>query len=172
MVLDLGTGSGCIAVAVARESPSARVLACDLSAEALSLARSNAAAHGVADRIELLQGDLFEPFRGRGLEKGVDFVLANPPYLTEDELSRSEPEVRDHEPVTALVAGPDGLLVLRRLLAAAPGFLRPGGHLIVEIGSGQEQAARALCAGTPGLALVDVRRDLAGHPRILIARAA
>lgn len=169
-VVDVGTGGGCLAVVVAREVPGARVLACDLSEEALRVARDNAATHGVARRIEFRRGDLCEPLRG-GLEKGIDFILSNPPYVREDELEGLMPEVRDHEPPEALVAGPDGLAVHRRLAGEAAEFLKPGGHLIAECGLGQDIPLRGLYRDHPGLELLTIERDLAGIPRVLIARA-
>ncbi len=171
VVLDIGTGSGCLAVTVAREIPGARVYASDVSEEALRVARDNAAAHGVAARIRFLAGDLFLPHRGTGLEGAVDFILANPPYLGDDEVTGSMPEVRDFEPRTALAAGPDGLAVHRRLAREAGGFLKAGGHLIAEIGLGQDAALRELYADHPRLDLAAIEPDLAGIPRVLIVRA-
>src|SRR5439155_23502484 len=166
VVLDIGTGSGCLAVIVAREVPGARVRASDVSEEALRVARDNAAAQGVGARIRFVAGDLFQPHRGAGLEGTVDFILANPPYLSDEEVSRSMPEVRDFEPRAALAAGPDGLTVHRRLALEAGGFLKAGGHLIVEIGLGQEAAVRGLYADRPGLDLIGIEPDLAGIPRV------
>jgi release factor glutamine methyltransferase len=171
VVLDIGTGSGCLAVVVAREVPGARVYASDVSEEALLVARANAAAHGVARNIDFRRGDLFEPFRGTGLEGAVDFVLANPPYMGDRELSALMPEVRDHEPRSALVAGPDGLAVHRRLLLEAGDFLKPGGRLISEIGLGQDALLRDLCRDHPRLHHLAIEPDLAGIPRVLTARA-
>src|SRR5439155_855140 len=147
VVLDIGTGSGCLAVAVARELPGARVHASDVSEEALCVARDNALAHGVAARIRFAAGDLFLPHRGTGLEGAVDFILSNPPYVSDDDLTRSPPEVRNFEPRAALAAGPDGLVFHRRLAREAGVFLKTGGHLIAEIGLGQEAALRDLYAG-------------------------
>ena len=171
VVLDIGTGSGCLAVVVAREVPGARVFACDISEGALRVARDNATTHGVAGRIDFRQGDLFGPLRGGGLEGGVDFVLSNPPYVREDELPRLMPEVRDHEPAGALVAGPDGLAVHRRLAGEAAAFLKPGGHLIAECGLGQDVPLRDLYRDHRRLDLVTIEPDLAGMPRVLIARS-
>lgn len=189
LVADIGTGSGCLAVAVAREVPGARVHAIDVSEEALEVARHNAAAHGTSERIVFHRGDLLEPLRAAGLEDRLDFMLSNPPYVGEGEFKTLEPEVAAHEPRAALTPGPDALLVHRRLAREAAAFLKPGGHLIVEIGHGQEPALRALYAGAAtagprgpepaapdgagptGLEVVEVRRDLAGLPRVLVARA-
>jgi release factor glutamine methyltransferase len=171
LVVDIGTGSGCLAVVVAREVPGARVFACDLSEDALRVARENAATHGVAGRITFRRGDLFGPLRGGGLEGEADFILSNPPYVSEEELPQLMPEVRDHEPLAALVAGPDGLAVHRRLAAEAAEFLRPGGHLIAECGMGQDVPLRDLYGSHPRLELLGIDPDLAGIPRVLIARA-
>jgi release factor glutamine methyltransferase len=196
LILDVGTGSGCLAVAAAREIPGALVHATDISEEALMIARLNASDNDVAGRIAFYHGDLFEPLRGRGLEGKVDVVLCNPPYVSEQELAGLEPEVRDHEPRAALTPGPDGLVVHRRLAREAPPFLAAGGHLIVEFGLGQEAAVREIYGGSvePGAAagraaggpaaraggpttggpahleIVEIRRDLAGIPRVLVAR--
>lgn len=170
LVLDVGTGSGCLAIAVAREAPGARIHATDLSPEALEVAARNAAEHEVAGRIRFHQGDLFAPLRAAGLSKQADFILSNPPYVGETELQGLEPEVRIHEPRGSLTPGADPLLIHRRLATGASGFLRSGGLLIVEIGAGQEAALRALYSGAPGLEVVEVRPDLAGIPRVLVAR--
>ena len=170
LVVDVGTGSGCLAVAVAHELPGALLHATDASEEALALARLNASDNDVAGRIAFYHGDLLEPLRGLGLEKRVDAVLSNPPYIARDDLEGLEPEVRDHEPRSALTPGPDPLVVHARLAREAPPFLRPGGHLVVEFGQGQEGAMRDLYRGTPGVEVVEVRPDLAGVPRILVAR--
>jgi len=171
IVLDIGTGSGCLAVVAALEIPAAHGYASDVSGEALEVARRNAAAHGVAGRIDFRPGDLFEPFRGAGLDGRVDFILTNPPYVGEADLPGLMPEVRDHEPRAALLGGPDGLEAHRRLARESPEFLKPGGHLLAEIGLGQETALRALYAVQPRLDLVAFQPDLAGIPRVLIACA-
>jgi release factor glutamine methyltransferase len=169
VVLDLGTGSGCLAVVAARERPGARVIATDVSRGALAVAARNAARHGVADRIRFVEGDLFAPLAALGIEGRVDALLSNPPYIPEADLAGLLPEVRDHEPRAALTPGPDGLLAHRRLARGAPAFLAPGGHAVVEIGQGQAAAARALYESA-GLEVTAVRRDLAGIERILTAR--
>lgn len=168
LILDIGTGSGCLAVVAAREVPGALVHACDISEAALRIARLNASDNDVAGRIAFYHGDLFEPLRGRGLLGRVDVILCNPPYIAEKDLAALDPEVREHEPRVALTPGPDGLAVHRRLAAEAPEFLKPDGHLIVEFGLGQEDAVRAIYGAS--LEVVGVRRDLAGIPRVLVAR--
>lgn len=170
LILDVGTGSGCIAVAAAHAVPRARLHAVEIAPEALAVARVNAAAHGLTKRIEFHQGDLFAPLRLLGLEGRFDFVLSNPPYIDAAELATLEPEVRDHEPRAALTPGIDGLAFHRRLALEGPPFLKPGGHLIVEVGAGQAEAAAELY-GAPGiLEVLEVRPDLSGIPRALVAR--
>ena len=146
-VVDLCTGSGAVAAAVAVNAPSVRVLACDLSAEALEVARINVEGQKLSGRVELRQGDLFgalpESLRGKG-----DLVVANPPYVGEAEFAGLMPEVARHEPRQALVAGPTGLEVVERIITEAPGWLSPGGHLILEVGLGQAGAAVKLASAT------------------------
>lgn len=164
-VCDVGTGSGCVAVALARELPAAAVVAVDVSPAGLAVARRNAAAHGVEARIEWCHGDLFA-----GLDAGVRFdaIVSNPPYLAPGDAV--SPELA-FEPVEALAAGSDGLSVIRRLVATAPACLTPGGWLVVEIGAGQ--AARVLeLARAAGLVETGVETDLAGIDRVLVARRA
>jgi release factor glutamine methyltransferase len=163
-LLDLCTGTGCIGVTVALERPDAQVVATDLSAEALALCAENAAALGA--RLELLQGDLFGPLPP---ERRFAVVAANPPYLPSGELPGLSREVR-REPALALDGGPDGLALLRRLVAEAPGRLVPGGALVLEMHESHLLPLPALCLAA-GLAAVEARRDLAGLPRLVVARA-
>lgn len=166
---DLGTGSGCIAVALAVGQPRLELHALDSSAEALDLARENAALHGVAGRIELRAGDLAAPpaeWLGR-----MDVVVSNPPYVAEDEWRRLEPEVREFDPRPALVPGPSGLEAYPALGRSARGLLRDGGTLVAEVGYGQAEAVRGILAQA-GLEPIEVRPDLSGIPRVAIARKA
>src|SRR5207248_1705720 len=130
-ILDVGTGSGAIAAALARELPAARVWASDLAPSALAVARANLARH--APGVVLVRGDLLAPFR----TAAFDLVAANPPYVTDAALGGLAPEVRDHEPRVALAAGPDGLAALGRLVAEAPRVLAPGGWLVMELAAGR-----------------------------------
>jgi release factor glutamine methyltransferase len=171
LLLDLGTGSGCLAIAAAREIPGALVVATDIDAAALDVARGNALRHGLSDRITFLRGDLFAPLAGRRWERGFDVILSNPPYVPEADWERLEPEVREHEPKGALTPGADGLAIHRRLADGAAPWLRPGGALLAEIGAGQGEAARALYAPPAALELVAIEPDLAGIPRVIVARA-
>jgi release factor glutamine methyltransferase len=165
--VDVGTGSGAIAVAVAQKHPGARLTAVDLSPEALAVAERNAAKHGVAGRIRFLAGDLFAPVPAG---ERFDFVLSNPPYIAREDLPRLAPGVRDYEPHLALDGGPGGYAVVERLAAAAGGYLKPGGHLILEIGAPQEATARRLIEAHGGYDLAPTVRDYSGHPRVLQAR--
>ena len=166
-VLDVGTGSGCLAVAVAHAHKGAQVTAVDLSPEALAVASRNAARHGVAQRVRFLEGDLFAPLPAG---ERFDFVLSNPPYVPSGELPGLMADVRDHEPHLALDGGPDGFAVFDRLVAQAPAHLTPGGHLIVEIHAGLEGPARARIESRAGYELGKTVHDLAGRPRVLVAR--
>jgi release factor glutamine methyltransferase len=166
-ILDLGTGSGNLAVAVAHRHPQARVTAVDLSPEALAVARRNADRHGVADRIRFLVGDLFEPL---AVGERFDFVLSNPPYIAREDVERLPPGVRDYEPHLALNGGPGGYAVFDRLVAQAGRFLEPGGYLIVEIGAPQEGPTRQRIADQGGYELGETIHDYSGHPRVLRAR--
>lgn len=162
-VLDVGTGSGAIAAALRRELPAARVWASDRDAGALAVARANCAR--LAPGVGLVRADLLAAFR-RG---AFDLVVANPPYVASDEIAALEPEVRDHEPRVALDGGPDGMAVLRALVAAAPRVLADGGWLVVECGAGQAPALRAAFAADGRWTAPRVVRDGAGIERVLAA---
>ena len=174
-IADVGTGSGCLAVALACEFPRAAVTAVDISPDALDVARRNAAAHGVAGRIAWVAAPLADWLAGaapeRGGGAGMDLLVANLPYIPSGELASLPPEVRLHEPRTALDGGPDGLGPLRELLRAAPPALNPDARLLVEIGMGQADAFRELAAAARGLKLLDVRSDLQGIPRTAVLAA-
>jgi release factor glutamine methyltransferase len=164
-IADVGTGSGCIAIALARWLPAAVVTAIDASEAALAVARRNAIRHDVADRVRLLRGDLLEAAGGP-----FDAVVSNPPYVPAGDIAGLQPEVRDHEPRAALAGGEDGLDLIRRLVPEAAAALRPRGWLLFEFGFGQERGVRDVIAAEPRLGLVEVRADLAGIPRVLVAR--
>lgn len=163
-VLDFGTGSGCIAIAVARRHPSARVLAVDISARALALARRNLLDHRLGRRVRLLRADsLTLP----GPRRRFDLVISNPPYIPSARLARLSPRVRDHEPHAALDGGPDGAKILTMLLDRGPDLLAPGGLLALEIDHSHAGALRRIAPGAC------VERDLAGRDRYLfLAREA
>ena len=166
-IADVGCGSGCIAIAIARERPQATFFAIDASPAALAVARENAAAHGVDERITFLHGDLLDPLVERG-EK-LDLVVSNPPYVVDAEIGELAPEVKEHEPRMALAGGADGLATITRLLEGVGAVLDRGGVVVMEIGKGQDRpvAERVLSVG---LDLLRIVPDLAGIPRVVVAR--
>jgi release factor glutamine methyltransferase len=162
-ILDLGTGSGAIAVTLALELPQARLFAGDVSAEAVGVAEENA--KKLRALVELRHGDLFAPFAG----ESFDIIVSNPPYVPAGDIESLAAEVRDFEPRLALDGGTDGLEVIWRLCAAAPAALVPGGSLVLEIGAGQRTAVESLFPRS-GLRTAALRRDLAGIERVISAR--
>jgi release factor glutamine methyltransferase len=164
-VVDACTGSGVVAIALARERPGARIVATDISSEALEVARRNAVRHGAAERVVFVCGDLLDP-----ITSAVDLIVCNPPYVAEVSRPGLQPEVRDHEPPVALFGGRDGLRLLERLVAKAPARLRSGGYLVFEFGFGQDVEVEALIEGNPHLEHVGLRRDLQGIARTAVAR--
>jgi len=170
-IADIGTGSGNLAVAMARELAGARVTAVDSSEAALEVARRNAARHGVAERIEFLRGNLAEPLARVLSPGGLDLLLSNPPYVSESELAALEPEVRDYEPRAALVP-PGGQTwdLYPALLDAAARYLRAAGHAILEISGTGADGVAPLMAGRDLLELVTVRSDYSGLPRAMVVR--
>jgi release factor glutamine methyltransferase len=170
LLCDVGTGSGCISVVLLHERGDARGFALDLSPAALAFAARNAARHGVEGRLRLLVSDCFEALRAEEQrELRFDLIASNPPYIAEADLAGLQKEVREHEPRVALTPGGDGLSVIRRLVAEAPEFLKPGGHLLIEIGFDQhEQVARLI---DPKVwTLLDIYTDLQGIPRTVALR--
>ncbi|MDA8423658.1 MAG: peptide chain release factor N(5)-glutamine methyltransferase [Nitrospiraceae bacterium] len=169
-ILDLCTGSGCIAVSLAKELASARIFASDKSEKALDVARENARRHGVADHVRFLEGDLFGSLEELDLRGRVDIMVSNPPYVPSEEFSTLQPEVRDHEPGMALLAGQNGTEVHRRIIDEAPVFLRSKGALIMEMGIGQAGALVQMIQESGSLEGSEVLKDLAGIERVIIAR--
>ena len=163
MAADLGTGSGCVAIALASERPAARITATDISSAALEVARHNATRLGVADRIQFRCADLLD-----GLEGVFDVIACNPPYVAERDRRGLQPEVRDHEPDVALYGGADGFHLVERLVHGAAIYLRPGGYLVFEFGLGQDDRIESLIAGTDELKLRELRRDLQGIARTAV----
>jgi release factor glutamine methyltransferase len=161
-IADVGTGSGAIAVAMAKSLPGARVVATDVSREALEVAGRNAERHGVSDRVHFRQGDLLAPVDGT-----VDVIAANLPYVTTAMLAQCPPEIRDWEPRSALDGGADGLDVIRRVFEQAPERLGAGGALFCEIGDWQGEDAGALARAAFPEAQVEVRQDMAGRDRVV-----
>lgn len=170
IVADVGTGSGCIAVSLARRMPLAVHYATDRSAEALRVAGRNVERHGVAGQVTFLEGDLLEPLRASGLSGRVDIVVSNPPYIAEREWEALQPEVRLFEPRIALAGGEDGLAVYRRLVQEAVDLLNADGWLIMEVGQGQADSVRMLLDATKQYGTVDVRPDQAGIDRVVCAQ--
>ena len=170
VIVDLCTGSGCIAVSLATECPQAQIFATDRSGAALEIARRNARQNGVADRIRFLEGDLFMPLGGMDLIGRIDVIASNPPYIRSDELMELQPEVRDFEPELALIAGRKGTEIAERIIIAAPTYLRAGGSLIMEMGLGQTEALRKFIEDTDRYHAIEVLKDLAGIERVIVAR--
>ena len=164
--LDLGTGSGCIALSLLTEGPFARVVATDASADALAVASANAQKAGLADRLDARPGSLWEPLAA---DERFDVIVSNPPYVGQEEASALEPEVRDWEPPSALFAGPGGLVVLNAIVDGAAERLRPGGLLALEVGLGQSGPVAERLVAVGGFGEARVRRDLTGRPRIVCA---
>jgi release factor glutamine methyltransferase len=166
-ILEIGTGSGAVSVALAKELPSAFIVATDLSEEALSIAKKNAAQNGVRERIRFLKGDLFNP-----LAKGSRFelIITNPPYIPQDHFPYLAPEVRDFEPRIALDGGNDGLTFFRQALPRVGEFLNSEGWFLAEIGAGQDQKVRQLAEANPELDSCDFVQDLAGIKRVFKAK--
>ena len=165
-VWDMGTGTGAVALSLAAEGAWTRVVATDVSPEALSVAADNAERHDLSGLVEFRQGSLFEP-----LEEGERFnvIVSNPPYIAESEKGELQPEVRDWEPPEALFAGEDGLDVIRQLVAGAPEHLVSGGLLALECGLGQAERVAADVNATGAFAAVRIRPDLTGRPRVVMA---
>jgi release factor glutamine methyltransferase len=161
-VIDVGTGSGCLAVTIACELPDVRVTATDVSAAALAVARRNAARHGVQDRVTFVRSDVLE-----GVQDHADVIISNPPYVAEADAAHMQPEVVRYEPHQALFGGVTGLEVISRLFVQAPLCLAPGGLLVVEFGFGQAEQVANLARGA-GWRVVGIREDLQGIPRTIV----
>ena len=162
-IVDVGTGSGAIAIALAKELPTAEIHVTDISLEALKVARANAALHGLATRIEFHQSDLLEGFS----PASFDFVVSNPPYVGESEEESVQLEVRKFEPRKAVFAGPSGLEIIERLIPQAQTVLKPGGWLVFEISGTIADRVRALLSSWSE---VEIRNDLQGIARVAVAR--
>jgi release factor glutamine methyltransferase len=163
-IIDVGTGSGCIAIALARELPSAYVTGTDISIAALDVARRNAERHGVARRVQFVNADLLDDVTS------ADLIVSNPPYIPDGDAPGLQPEVRQHEPAAALFGGPgDGLELVRRLLASAAAHLADEGRLVIEFGFGQEAALRE-AARQAGWQVVRICNDLQAIPRVAVLR--
>ena len=166
-IADVGTGSGAIAVALAKHLPKAHLVATDISADALAVAQANVTRHAFDSRIELVGCDRLDSPSAAG---PFDCIVSNPPYVRADEFAGLPRDVRDHEPKSALVAGPTGVEVVERLVEAAESRLAKGGWLLVEIGPTTAGAAEGIIARRPGLVPGPTLADMAGLPRIVQAR--
>jgi release factor glutamine methyltransferase len=163
-ILDLCTGSGCIAISLTKNAQECKILASDISEEALVVARENASINGVSDRISFIKSDLFKDIKGK-----FDIIVSNPPYVARHEFDTLQKEVLK-EPRIALDGGNDGLDFYRNIFREAPAYLNDGGHLIAEIGYGQRQGVRDIIEGIKGFQLIDVREDQYSIDRVIKAR--
>ncbi len=163
-ILDLGTGSGNIAISLTKALKESRIVASDISVRALEAAAYNAASHGVSDRIEFIESDLFENIRVT-----FDMIVSNPPYVAREEFFELPPEVLE-DPVIALDGGAGGLAVIRAIVEKAPAFVKPGGWVLMEIGYDQSDAVSRLIGSSQDLRLVEIRKDYAGIERVVVAQ--
>jgi release factor glutamine methyltransferase len=166
-VVDVGTGSGCLAVTLASEWPAASVIATDISADALAVAARNAKRHGVEARVHLIETNLLDAIEGR-----FDLIVSNPPYVPEGARPVLPREVRDYEPAAALFGGPDGFRVIEALLDQTAARLGNDGVLIFEFGAGRDDRIQQLLRARPSLQLQEIREDLQDIPRVAIVRRA
>jgi release factor glutamine methyltransferase len=168
-IVDLGTGCGAIAVALAVELPHAFIYAIDRSPGACRIAGRNIDTLGLTGRVRCIQGDLLEPLRTTDAGGGCDLIVSNPPYIPSDACRVLAPEITAYEPVEAIDGGPDGLRYYRRIIEAAPAYLRDDGWLVFEVGDGQASAVMELIRKTEGFGPVEVRRDMSGRDRVVCA---
>lgn len=165
-ICDVGTGSGCIAITLMQQLPQARAIAIDISPDALAVARRNAERHSVSERINFVLSDCFAALTLRESRASFELIVSNPPYVEEGAMADLQREVRDFEPRSALLAGTDGLDIIRRLLLETPSFLKPGGYFLFEIGFNQAAAVERLL--DPKIwKLIDIHKDLQGIARTL-----
>ena len=169
VIVDLGTGCGAVALALAVEMPHAFVYAIDRSPGACRIARRNIEALGLMSRVHCVQGDLLDPLLTIDAGGGCDLIVSNPPYIPSGVCSALSPEITAYEPIEALDGGPDGLRYYRRIIKEAPAYLREGGWLFFEIGDGQASTVMELIRKTEGFGPAGVRQDIAGHDRVVFA---
>ena len=169
-LIDIGTGSGAIAISLAVNRPEWEMIATDISADALEVAQKNSVAHGCADRLTFLQGNLFEPLEDLP-DPRFDWIVSNPPYVSTAEYPSLLPDVRDHEPESALLAGADGLGVITCILEDAPRFLKPGGRVGLEIGHNHGPDVQDIVQSNSAYVGCQVINDYAGVERVVIATA-
>lgn len=168
LVIDLGTGSGAIALSIAYEVPGSRILAVDLCSEALSLAKENAKKLGLLDNITFIRGNMLKGL-DNDLIGGVDVIVSNPPYIESEEINKLMPEIKDHEPIAALDGGKDGLSVIRKIITQSVRFLKSEGLLAMEIGKEQANDVVELIDESGGYTNINIRKDYAGINRIVTA---
>ncbi len=164
-ILDVCTGSGCVAVGLGREFPKAALVASDISQDALDVARRNLARYGVSARAQCIRADLLE-----GIDGPFDLIVSNPPYVPTVDAPGLQPEVREYEPPAALFAGEDGLQIVRRLVVQAAAALAREGIFVFEFGAGQDEAVESIVEAVPSLTLLEVKHDLQDIPRAAVAR--
>jgi len=169
-VIDIGTGSGNIAVSLAKNISNIKIYAGDISQEALVVANENVQRHDVADKIHLLHGNVFDAFNTDVKKEQVDFVVSNPPYVSKSESKNLEPELIDHEPLLALIGGEDGLCIYNQIIKDAAGWIKPGGYLIIEIGETQADSIIKLMQNELHYDEIEIIKDLQGKERIISAR--
>jgi release factor glutamine methyltransferase len=167
-IIDLGTGSGAIAVCLAKELPEAQISAIDISSAALQVARANAERHGVDDQIRFLHGDLFAPLAEE--RERFDLMVANPPYVRSGDVAKLEPEIREWEPMAALDGGRDGLDIYRRIASQCREYLTAAGDVVLEIADGTGDASAQIFANAGGFEPAALRRDYAGKDRVMATR--
>lgn len=179
ILADICTGSGCVAVAIAKHMPGVHIVATDISAGALEVTALNAERHKVAEQIDLLEGDMLKPLEEHPVARGkgsLHYLVSNPPYIPDDEWESTDPEkgvqanVKAFEPTIALRGGADGLDFVRPLLVEGPTFVRPGGLVLVEVAASRAAEAKAIAEANPMLEAVRVLKDLEGHARTIVAR--
>jgi len=168
-VLEIGTGSGAIAIALAREVRNVFLVATDISREALRLARQNAKENGVLERIAFIHGDLFSPFCPFEEKEPFDLILSNPPYIVRSEIGNLAREVKDFEPMIALDGGEDGFDFLRKIISRSPEYLRKGGCLLIEVGQGQAREVSEMLEKTGRFSPIERIQDLSGIERVVKA---
>jgi release factor glutamine methyltransferase len=168
-IVDIGTGCGNIAVSLAKELPQVRIVATDTAQKALKLAKLNASRQKISNMI-FARGSLFSALKRLGLEGKCDFIVSNPPYVSEGEWEKLDIEIRDHEPKSALVAGKSGLEVINKLIQGAPPYLKPGGCLLVEIGAGQKDKVQSLFDFSSIWEKVNFFKDLNGISRVVMGK--
>ena len=170
IIIDIGTGSGNIAVSLAKNISNVKIYASDISREALTVANENVLRHDVTDQIHLLHGNVFEAFSSNVKKGQVDFIVSNPPYVSKSESKNLEPELIDHEPLLALIGGVDGLFFYKQIIKDAADWIKPGGYLIIEIGETQANSIIKLMQNELHYDEIEIINDLQGKERIISAK--